>query len=548
MLSLRGLTGSRLLLTAVVGVVALVAGVVAVVGMVLSAHHDEAAGRIETRWGPAVAELGAVRAAAGDFRAAALAGAAGRDLRGDPRQEMGGHLTALRRLADGADTEVRLRTADVGRSVTRWLDGAGRTGTADGRAVFALPAAAAGTDPAEGTYAAVDARTVALAALLERRRAEDVESTAWHMKGVMLYILGLAAALLLAAVVAAVVLQRRYLAPAGALAQDLRRTSSGDTTAGRADPGRRGWLGRLTREADRVRERLARSERASRRDQEALVQVGPPVRGLHEILAARDDPGPGILTAGDVRAAEGLIAGDYLGTVPLTDGTTAVFLGDVCGHGVAAGLLAVRLKSVVMVGLRLGAGLDTCVRAVHHALAGEEERFTTLTVAVLDPRRSTLTWVNAGHEEPFLRRTDGTLERLATTGPIVHPLLPAPPGTWGTRSTRLDPGDLLVLSTDGLTEGRCGSGEEFGEQRVAGVLSGLADPSPLAAVTTLYTAAERFAIDWARDDVSLLAAALGPAKPAAAGPPRVETAATQPLGPSADRAEPPPRPRPDPLA
>ncbi|MGW2117452.1 hypothetical protein, partial [Streptomyces zhihengii] len=65
MLSLRGLTGSRLLLTAVVGVVALVAGVVAVVGMVLSAHHDEAAGRIETRWGPAVAELGAVRAAAG---------------------------------------------------------------------------------------------------------------------------------------------------------------------------------------------------------------------------------------------------------------------------------------------------------------------------------------------------------------------------------------------------------------------------------------------------------------------------------------------------
>ncbi|MFD0427851.1 PP2C family protein-serine/threonine phosphatase [Streptomyces zhihengii] len=390
---------------------------------------------------------------------------------------MGGHLTALRRLADGADTEVRLRTADVGRSVTRWLDGAGRTGTADGRAVFALPAAAAGTDPAEGTYAAVDARTVALAALLERRRAEDVESTAWHMKGDALHPRPRRRA-------AARRGRRRGGAPAplprpaGALAQDLRRTSSGDTTAGRADPSRRGWLGRLTREADRVRERLARSERASRRDQEALVQVGPAVRGLHEILAARDDPGPGILTAGDVRAAEGLIAGDYLGTVPLTDGTTAVFLGDVCGHGVAAGLLAVRLKSVVMVGLRLGAGLDTCVRAVHHALAGEEERFTTLTVAVLDPRRSTLTWVNAGHEEPFLRRTDGTLERLATTGPIVHPLLPAPPGTWGTRSTRLDPGDLLVLSTDGLTEGRGGSGEEFGEQRVAGVLSGLADPSP----------------------------------------------------------------------
>lgn len=547
MLSLRGLTGSRLLLTAVVGVVALLAAVVAVVGMVLSAHHDEAARRIETRWGPAVAELAAVRAAAGDFRAAALAGSAGRDLRAEPRQRIAAHLAALRRLADGADTEVRLRAEDVGRSVNRWTRDAGLVDPADRVAVLALPAAAAGSAPTEGTYAAADARTVALAALLERRRAAEVGNTAWHMRGVMLYILGLAAALLLAAVVAAVVLQRRYLAPAGALAQDLRRTSRGDTTTGTAGLSDRGWLGRLTHEADRVRERLATSQRESRRDQEALVQVGPAVRGLHEILAARDDPGPGILTAGDVRAAEGLIAGDYLGTVPLTDGTTAVLLGDVCGHGVAAGLLAVRLKSVVMVGLRLGASLDTCVRAVHHALAGEEERFTTLAVAVLDPRRSTLTWVNAGHEEPFLRRADGTLERLAATGPIVHPLLPAPPGTWGTRSTRLDPGDLLVLSTDGLTEGRRGSGEEFGEQRVAELLTGMEHPTPHAAVTTLYRAAERFSIDWARDDVSLLAAALGPSGPAPAGPPRVETAATRPPG-AAGRAEPTPAPSTDPIA
>ncbi|ROP47808.1 PP2C family protein-serine/threonine phosphatase [Streptomyces sp. PanSC9] len=144
----------------------------------------------------------------------------------------------------------------------------------------------------------------------------------------------------------------------------------------------------------------------------------------------------------------------------------------VCGYGVAAGLLA--------------------VRAVHFALVGEEERFSTLTIGVLDPERATLTWVNAGHAEPFLRRADGRVERLEPTGLIVHPLLEAPPGTWRTRTTRLGFGDLLVLSTNGLTEGRDSSGEEFGDHRASAVLAGLTDPTPLAAVTALYTAADRF--------------------------------------------------------
>ncbi|MCF3133657.1 PP2C family protein-serine/threonine phosphatase [Streptomyces olivochromogenes] len=513
MLSLRGLTGSRLLLVAVVGMAALLAVGVAVVGLVLNAHHERAARRIETRWRPAIAELGAIHAAAGDLRAAALAAAASQELRKDAQVALGEHLKVLRQLAASADTEVFAKATDLERSATRWLEQARPNAVADGVRVYALPASAAGADPAEGTYAAVDARARTLAALLEQRRGKDVQATSWHMTGVMLYILGLSGALLVTAVVSAVVLQRRYLAPAGALAKNLRRAASGDTSARTPSKGDRGWIGRLTREAEGVRERLALSQRQARRDQEALVQVGPAVKGLHKILATCEDPGPGIVAAGDVRAAEGLIAGDYLGTVPLPDGTTAVFLGDVCGHGVAAGLLAVRLKSVVMVGLRLGVDLDTSVRAVSHALADEEERFTTLAIAVLDPQRSTLTWVNAGHEEPFLRRSDGTVERLEATGPIVHPLLGAPPGTWQTRTTRLGPGDLLVLSTDGLIEGRGNNGEEFGDHRVARILAGLNDPTPSAAISALYTAAEQFAMNWARDDVSLLAAAPAPAMP-----------------------------------
>ncbi|MFF7813672.1 PP2C family protein-serine/threonine phosphatase [Streptomyces sp. NPDC007945] len=504
------MTRARLLLAAMIGAAVLLAAGVAVTGFVLNARHERAAQRIETLWHPAVAGVGSVRAAVGDVRAASLAGDAGEALRGTSRVSLEEHLEGLRRLTAGTDDEVDEGIVLLDRSVARWLEN-GRPGTqVDRMEVYGLPAAAVGADPAEGTYAAVDARSKELAALLEQRSTREAEMAMWHMNSILSYILSLAVAVLVAAVVGAVVLQRRYLAPAGALAQRLRRAASGDANgAGPPSGSDRSWIGLLSREAEGVRERLVVSQRESRRNHEALVQVGPAVQGLHEILVSCEEPGPGALVTGDVRAAEGLIAGDYLGAVRLSDGSTAVFLGDVCGHGVAAGLLAVQLKSVVTVGLRLDVDLDTLMRAVHHALAGED-CFTTLAVAVLSPERSLLTWVNAGHEEPFLRRADGTLERLETTGPLVHPFLDAPPGNWQTRSVRFDPGDLLVLSTDGLTEGRRDDGEEFGEERISHVLTGLDDPAPSVAVTALHSAAERFGVDRGRDDMSLLAAATTP--------------------------------------
>ncbi|MEU9129369.1 PP2C family protein-serine/threonine phosphatase [Kitasatospora sp. NPDC048540] len=428
--SLRRLTGSRLLLAALVTSAALLAAGVAVVGVVLNRHHEEAAQRIETRWRPAATELGDLRAAAGDVRAACLAGPAGPALREAASGRLENHLVALGSVAAGADQEVESSVAAVRLAGNRWLADTGPGAAVDVMPLCAVPASAASADagPAMGTYAALDARTVRLAALLEDRRRREVEGTAWHMAAVMLYILALSAALLLAAVVAAVVLQRRHLSPAAVLAENLWRTAGGITDASAAPGSGRGWLGRLTQEAEGVRRRLDLSQRQSRRDQEALVQIGPAVRGLREVLTARDAPGRGVAVAGDVRAAEGLIAGDYLGTVVLPGGAMAVFLGDVCGHGVDAGLLAARLKTVTQVGLRLGRDLDTVLHALWQALVGEEERFTTLAIAVLDPQRSTLTWASAGHEEPFLRRGDGTVERLPATGPIVHPLLDAPPG------------------------------------------------------------------------------------------------------------------------
>ncbi|MGW4652181.1 PP2C family protein-serine/threonine phosphatase [Kitasatospora sp. NPDC004289] len=310
---------------------------------------------------------------------------------------------------------------------------------------------------------------------------------------------------------------RRMLVPLGELESYLRRSAGEGTEQPRRAPRRHtGWMAGAWLGAEGARQRQRESDRAARRDREALERDAATSLGLRQILVSGERPGPGVRAHGDIVAAEGLIAGDWLGVLPMPGGATAVFLGDVSGHGIEAGLLAVRLKTVVEVGLRLGRDLDTTVRAAWQALCGEDERFSTLALAVLDPAASTLSWVNAGHGEPFLLRADGTVERLATTGPLIHPLLEPAPGTWHTATTELHPGDLLTLCTDGLTEGRRADGEEFGEHRVAALLSGLSAPErePLDVTRALYRAAEGFGVDWQRDDISLLVATR-PAAPAA---------------------------------
>ncbi|QKW18039.1 serine/threonine-protein phosphatase [Kitasatospora sp. NA04385] len=214
----------------------------------------------------------------------------------------------------------------------------------------------------------------------------------------------------------------------------------------------------------------------------------------------------------------------------LPDGSTALLLGDVSGHGVEAALLAVQLKCALRGALRTTADPAVAVRAAWHTLDPADEHFSTLVLARLDPRTGRLGWLNAGHEQPFLRRADGTVERLAPTGPLLHPLIEPDAGTWTEHSTPFGPGDLLLLCTDGLTEGRGpgdpggsrgpgdsggsdGPGREFGEQRVTAFLAGLPEAAPVEAVRALHAEAERFGLDWGRDDVTVLAAALDPRRP-----------------------------------
>ncbi|MFC8454186.1 PP2C family protein-serine/threonine phosphatase [Kitasatospora sp. NPDC057223] len=314
-------------------------------------------------------------------------------------------------------------------------------------------------------------------------------------------------ALVLLLVLGTVACRSRIAPSLDRVTEQLGRLAAGDLDGRRTrrcPPG----LGRLSLNVEDVRILLKEQRWWARRDREALEQQGEAVIGLRRLLVATGTCARGTAVHGDLIAAEGLLAGDFYDTLAMPDGSTALLLGDVAGHGVTPGLLAARIKCAMLSTLRLGGTAAEAVHCAWAALAHEEERFATLTVAVLDPAAGSLSWVNAGHEPPLLRRADGTVEELAVTGPLVSSLIEDPRTAWETHRTRIGVGDLLVLHTDGLSEARGRQGAQLGGDAVRTVLRDLPAPTPKGAVRALYVAAEQHGTDWARDDITILAAAL----------------------------------------
>lgn len=368
-----------------------------------------------------------------------------------------------------------------------------------------------------GPQAQVAARFTAseglLAAVRELREGLNVNrdttwSSAFHDRGVaFVFVEVFAAVLLVVLACLAVLTSRRVMNPLADLEERIRQATEGTPdSSGRAP--RSGWLTGLSVESERLRQKLVQYRWDSRRHREALEQSGPTTLGLGKILAATGPPGPGVRAHAVIVAAEGIIAGDFVDILALPDGTTALVQGDISGHGVQAGLLGTQAKTAVLSALRLGHGPQAAVHAAWTVLNGQDERFLTLAITVLDPAAQTVSWVNAGHEEPFLRRARGTVERLAATGPLVNPVIDPAGSPWALQRARFGPGDLLVLTTDGLTEARTLAGAPLADREIEKILHTLSAADPRAAVEGIYLAVEQHDIDWQRDDVTIIAATL----------------------------------------
>ncbi len=214
------------------------------------------------------------------------------------------------------------------------------------------------------------------------------------------------------------------------------------------------------------------------------------------------------------------VGGDYYDAVELGGGRLAVAAGDVVGKGVAAALLMASLQATLRSLLGRLESLAEVVEAVNRSVlaATAPGKFATLFVGVVDRGAGTLTYVNAGHNPPLLRRADGRVDQLPPTGMAIALTSRA---TYEATEVHFRPGDTLLVYTDGVTEAMNADGELFGDDRLAALLAAT-DVERAEALRDLVLAeVAAFAGDQPpSDDITVAVVRCAPDAGAAPAPPR----------------------------
>src|SRR5437899_3337184 len=176
------------------------------------------------------------------------------------------------------------------------------------------------------------------------------------------------------------------------------------------------------------------------------------------------------------------IGGDYYDFIEREGGNLIVALGDVSGKGTAAALLMSSLHAAVHAQADANDSIVKTIGAVNRYLVESipPNRFVTLFYAELDPKNGALAFLNAGHNPPLIVHAGGTMEQLASGGLPLGILADA---DFREGRTKLYPGDVLVIYSDGVSEAVNPSGEEFGATRLYDVVARNLDTSASAYVT-----------------------------------------------------------------
>lgn len=163
------------------------------------------------------------------------------------------------------------------------------------------------------------------------------------------------------------------------------------------------------------------------------------------------------------------VSGDYFDVLKFSETRAALCIADVSGKGMPAALLMSNVQAAVHAFAADTVSPSELCAKVNHVVSSStgEDKFITFLYAMVDTREKTLTYTNAGHNAGILLRSNGSLERLEPADAVLGPFR-----SWHYTEAKIDlgPGDRLVLFTDGVTELRNSSADEFGEDRLIELL------------------------------------------------------------------------------
>jgi serine phosphatase RsbU (regulator of sigma subunit)/anti-sigma regulatory factor (Ser/Thr protein kinase) len=192
------------------------------------------------------------------------------------------------------------------------------------------------------------------------------------------------------------------------------------------------------------------------------------------------------------------IGGDWYDAFRLPDGRAIISIGDVTGKGLGASIVMAKIRQAIRVAAQLQVTPSAILSAADRALALEyPDIVATAFVGIIDDIDATIVYANAGHPPPLLRTADGRIIELRASG---LPLGIHAANGGGDASATLQPGDLLVLYTDGLTEAT--HDYALGEERL---LAAVNDAHIAEAGDAAAAIADAVLTEEARDDVAILA-------------------------------------------
>ena len=177
------------------------------------------------------------------------------------------------------------------------------------------------------------------------------------------------------------------------------------------------------------------------------------------------------------------VGGDFYDILPLPDGRLVLALGDVAGKGSPAALLMALLLAILRTLVDEGLEAARLVERLNAQVVrhSPRSRFITLFFGVYDPPSGRLEFVNAGHLPPLLRRADGRFERVGDPDGSGLALGMFEHATYATNQLTIEPGDSVVLFSDGITEAENAGGVPFDETGLETVVSTQRERGPAGA-------------------------------------------------------------------
>jgi sigma-B regulation protein RsbU (phosphoserine phosphatase) len=200
------------------------------------------------------------------------------------------------------------------------------------------------------------------------------------------------------------------------------------------------------------------------------------------------------------------VGGDLYDISELERGRILILLADVSGKGIGAALLASNILAAFRALYNSSEfNILETTRGISEQLLdfSRPGDFATLFIGILDPQSNSMRYINAGHNPPLIIRHGGNPEYLDASGiPIGMMDL----DTWKEESIKINPGDFILIFSDGIPEAMNRGGDQFGDERLEKYVLDNCDKTPGKLLKSLMTEIDNFIEDYSRsDDITAIA-------------------------------------------